>query len=118
MRDSVIMRYSADLRKRVLDFVDEGGSITAASRTFCISRMCIYTWLKSEDPLTSKKPGPRGPYRLNYEALRQHVIDFPDHTQLERASHFGVSKHCIWYALKKMKITRKKSSSDIKNNML
>ncbi len=57
MRDSVIMRYSADLRKRVLDFLDEGGSITAASRTFCISRMCIYTWLKSEDPLTSKKTG-------------------------------------------------------------
>ena len=73
--------------------------------------MCIYKWLVSaEDPLRREKPGPRGPHRLDSQALEQHVADFPDHTQLERAAHFGVSKSCIHYALGKLNITRKKKT--------
>lgn len=102
------MSYSSDLRKSVLDFLNKGGSKAAASRTYGVSRSSIYNWLAAEDPLTSKKPGPRGPYRLDSEAFKQHVADFPDATQIERAAHFGVSKHCIWYALGKLNITRKK----------
>ena len=102
------MRYSTDLRKRVLDFVNNGGSKAEASRTYSVSRTCIYNWLDAEDPLSCKKPGPRGPHRLDYNALKQHVADFPDHTQIERAVHFGVSKNCILYALGKLNITRKK----------
>ena len=102
------MSYSLDLRKRVLDFLSEGGSKAEASRTYKVSRMCIYKWLAAEDPLRREKPGPRGPHRLDYQALEQHVAHFPDHTQLERAAHFGVSKSCIHYVLGKLNITRKK----------
>ena len=102
------MSYSLDLRKRVLDFLSGGGSKAEASRTYKVSRACIYKWLATEDPLRREKPGPRGPHRLDYTALKQHVADFPDHTQLERATHFGVSKSCINYALGKLNITRKK----------
>ena len=103
------MSYSLDLRKRVLDFLSNGGSKSEASHIYKVSRMCIYKWLVSaEDPLRREKPGPRGPHRLDYTALGQHVADFPDHTQLERAAHFGVSKSCIHYALGKLNITRKK----------
>lgn len=110
------MRYSSDLRKRVLDFVDDIGNISEASRRFGVSRTCIYDWLNAEDPFRSKKPGPQGPRDLDYDALRQHVADFPDATQTERATHFSVSKHCIWYSLKKLNITRKKSGKPIKNS--
>ena len=89
------MRYSIDLRKRLLNFVNNDGSIAEASRRFCVSRTCIYKWLNAEAPLTCKKPGSRGPRSIDYDALRQHVADFPDATQLERATHFGVSKHRI-----------------------
>ena len=102
------MSYSLDLRKRVLDFLSDGGSKAEASRTYKVSRTCIYKWLAAEDPLRCEKPGPRGPHRLDYTALKQHVADFPDHTQLERAADFGVSKSCINYALGKLNITRKK----------
>ena len=102
------MRYSSDLHKRVLDFVSTGGSKAEASRTYSVSRTCIYNWLDAEDPLSCKKPGPRGPHRLDYTALKQHVADFPDHTQFERVAHFEVSKNCILYALGKLNITRKK----------
>lgn len=110
------MSYSTDLRKRVLDFVSSEGSIAEASRRFGISRTCIYKWLNAEDPFNCKKPGPRGPRSIDYDALKAHVADFPDATQNERATHFGVSKHCIWYALKKLNITRKKNGGRTKNN--
>ena len=112
------MSYSSDLRKCVLDFVNTGGSKAEASRQFGVSRGIIYEWLNAEAPLTSQKPGPRGPRCLDYQALRQHVSDFPDATQNERAAHFGVSRQGIWYALKKLNITRKKRRRPTKNSVL
>ena len=111
------MSYSSDFRKCVLDFVQNGGSKAEASRRFGISRGIIYEWLDAQAPLTSKKPGPQGPRNLDYQALKQHVADFPDATQQERAAHFGVSRHGIWYALKKLNITRKKRRRPTKNSV-
>ena len=38
---------------------------------------------------------------INEDALRKHVAAFPDLTQNERAAHFGVSRSCIGYGLRK-----------------
>ena len=111
------MSYSIDLRKRVLDFIANGGSKASAERTFGISRRTIYNWLAAEDPFSYEKPGPRGPRSIDYEALRQHVVNFPDNTLAERAKHFGVSEHGIFYALKKLNITRKKRRPPTRNNV-
>ena len=104
----MIMAYSTDLRKRVLDFVNTGGSKAEAERTFCVSRRTIYNWLETPDPLACEKPGPKGPRNIDYDVLRQHVADAPDATLAERAEHFGVSKGCISYAFRHLNITRKK----------
>ncbi len=102
------MAYSTDGRKRVLDFIHKGGRKAAAEHTFGISRRTIYNWLAAEDPFASEKPGPKSPRLMDYEALRQHVADFPDSTLAERARHFGVSTNSIFYVLSKLGITRKK----------
>ena len=107
----MIMAYSTDLRKRVLDFITNGGSKAAAERTFRVSRRTIYNWLEAEDPFAYEKPGPKAPRHIDYAALRQHVADFPDSTLAERAEHFGVSPHGIFYALSKLNITRKKNTN-------
>ena len=104
------MRYSIDLRKRVLEFIAKGGSKAEASRRFKVSRTAIYKWLAAEDPFTYEKPGPRKPRLIDYEMLRKHVAEFPDATLAERAGLFGVSKEGIHYALGKSGITRKKKS--------
>jgi len=114
----MLMAYSTDLRKCVLDFIAKGGSKVAAERTFGISRRTIYNWLAAEDPLTAEKPGPKGPRSIDYEALQHHVADFPDKTLAERAEHFGVSINGIFYALAKLNITRKKRRQPIKNSVL
>ena len=111
------MAYSTDLRKRVLDFINAGGSKVAAERRFSVSRRTIYNWLEAEDPFTYQKPGPKGPRSIDSEALREHVAEFPDHTLTERAQYFGVSQHGISYALSKLNITRKKKRTPLKNSV-
>ena len=105
------MRHSIDLRKRVLQFIEEGGSKTQAARMFKVSRASIYTWLNMEDVSAFQRPGPRNPRKLELEALSAPVEDYPDKTQAERAAHFGVSSRCICYHLGKLKISRKKNDS-------
>ena len=104
------MRYSRDLRKRVLTFIDAGGSKVEASKRFGVARASIYKWLNASDPLAYERPGPRGPRCLDLDALKSHVGDHPDQTLSERARHFGVSTFCIWYSLKRIGCTRKKNS--------
>ena len=110
------MAYSSDLRKCVLQFIEAGGKKTEACQQFSIARSTLYTWLNAEDPLVCKKPGPRGPRTLDLHALEKHVADFPDETQAERATHFGVSEFCIYYGLKTLGITRKKKHSGIRSD--
>ena len=61
MLEFMIMAYSTDLRKRVLDFINNGGSKAAAERTFCVSRRTIYNWLEAEDPSPAKTGPQRSP---------------------------------------------------------
>ena len=101
--DISIMRYSPDLRKRVLDFIQAGGSKTEAA--FNVGRTTIYKWLNAPDPFAYQRPGPR----IDYDALKQHIADFPDQTLKERAVHFGVSTFCIGYSLKRLGYAKKKT---------
>jgi transposase len=104
------MRCSQDLRKRVLAFVQGGGSKAEAARRFQVGRASVYRWTKGRAGLTSRRPGPTGPRRLDWAALRAHVQQQPDATQQERAHHFGVSRHCIWYGLQRLQVSWKKNS--------
>ena len=118
------MRCSSDLRKRGIDFVRGGGSKAEAARRFQVSRASVYHWVTAPDGLAYQRPGPRGPRRLDWAALRAHVQQYPALTQKERAQHFRVSRHCIWYALRQMGVTWKKNAglhraeSEEKENLL
>ena len=39
------MSYSLDFRQKVINFVENGGTITKAAHTFGIGRASIYRWL-------------------------------------------------------------------------
>ena len=43
------MAYSLDLRKRIVDYVENGGGITKAAALFKVGRATIYRWLGRED---------------------------------------------------------------------
>jgi transposase len=104
------MAHSSDLRKRVLEFIANGGSKAEASRRFSVGRAAIYRWLNTPDPLKCGKPGPRKPRLLDPVALTEHVKAHPDQTLAERARHFGVSESCVAYGLQRLGYTRKKNT--------
>ena len=49
------------------------------------------------------------PKRAQKIARGGDVAEPPDRTQKERARKFRVSRHCVWYALTRMKLGRKKT---------
>ena len=101
------MAYSLDLRKRVVGFVEEGGSKAEAARRFRVSEWCVQDWCRRPN-LGPKRHGTRR-RKLERQALRQHVAQYPEATLKERAQHFGVQINAIWVALKHLKITCKKN---------
>jgi transposase len=103
------MRSSNDLRKRVMEFCKKGGTQTEAAQRFQVSRKSIYNWLHSKTPYTSKVPGPRKAHKLDWEGLRRYAEKNDDAFLKEMAEAFKVGTTAVWYALKKMKISRKKN---------
>jgi transposase len=103
------MRRSNDLRKRVIEFCNKGGTQTAAAERFGVSRKSIYTWLSSKAPYISKAPGPKKAHKLDWEALRRYAEKNDDAFLKEIAEEFKVGTTAVWYALRKMKISRKKN---------
>ena len=103
------MTYSVDLRKRVVGFVNEGGSKAGASRRFEVSLWCVDDWCKRGD-LAPKSHSLRH-RKIDKEALRRHVQQYPDALLRERAELFEVRINAVWSMMRKMKLTYKKSDA-------
>lgn len=104
------MPYSLDLRKRVVDYVEKGGSVTKATKIYQVGRATIYRWLGRENlAATIVEHRQR---KLDWKALEKDVEENPDArlVDIDRAQKFGVHPSAICYALKKIKITRKKKN--------
>ena len=101
------MSYSIDFRRRVIARVQSGNSKSEVCRMFGISRSTLHSWQNRTD-LSPRHNGLRN-RKLNRKDFEQHVIDYPDALQRERAAHFKVSASSIRHALKRMGATRKKN---------
>jgi transposase len=102
------MTYSVDLRERVVEFVNEGGAKIEAARRFSVSEGSVHNWLNRENLAPTKVK--RRHRKLDWKALEKNVQERPDVKLQDRAEHFGVHKSAIWYALKQMNMTRKKTA--------
>jgi len=115
------MSYHIDLRERVVKFVVEyGNSRQLASETFQVHYNTVKIWVKTwkeKGNLSPKPIPPKQPYKLDWCALRQQVLENPDRFQYEHAESFGVSQSAISKALSKMGITVKKKPFATKNKM-
>lgn len=105
---------SIDLRKRVIAFVQGGGSKLAAAEQYNVSRNSVYRWLalleKTGDLAVEKgkKPGPKG---IDEAELRAYIAAHPEAYCREIAVEFGVWPQAISRACKRFGITRKKKRS-------
>ena len=96
--------YSLDLRQKVINFVENGGTITEAAHIIA----SIYRWL-SRPKLEATKVKRRR-RKLDWKELEKDVKQNLESKLADRAKKFGVNTTAIFYALKRMKITRKKNN--------
>ena len=105
--------YSLDLRKLVVEFVEDGHSQAEAARQFKLHPMTVSRWIKLKKTTGSLKvvAVPRSPHKLPLDALEEYVKEHPDEFLREIASHFGCGKDAVARALKKLGFTRKKTKN-------
>lgn len=105
------MRYSHDIRTRVIDFVDNGGSKVEAAQRFQVGLRSVFYWLKQGRDYISEKPGPRSSFKLDRKKLVRLVEDNPDMMLKELSKELGVSINAVFHSLKVMGYSRKKNGT-------
>lgn len=111
--------YSVDLRERVLNYLEMNPDKKAASHLFQVGIATIHRWV-ARKKLTGNVQPLRRKYaykKIDDEKLIEYVQTHPDHFLSEIAKHFGLTLQAIFYALKRLKITRKKRRHSIKREM-
>src|SRR5262249_2721170 len=111
--------YSLDLRKRIAAAVDHGeGSLRQIARTFRVSLSFLVRLLQRRRDAGTLAPKPHGGGPTpalgpdDLERLGELIGKQPDATleQLKRQGRFRCSLKTLWYALRRLKLTRKKKT--------
>ena len=104
------MAYSLDLRERVISFLENNDDKKLASALFGVDRSTIYRWIKHKKERGTLQPLKRdyAYKKIDYDLLKKHAESHPDQFLFEIAEKFSVTLQAIFYAFKKLKITRKK----------
>ncbi|WP_445315889.1 IS630 transposase-related protein [Microcoleus vaginatus] len=93
------MAYSLDYRQKVVNHVENGGSITKAAAIFKVGRATIYRWLSREDLRpTQVKHRQR---KLDWEALKKDVEKNPLIKISRKSKNFFCQTECHLLCLKK-----------------
>ena len=110
--------YSKDYRKAALEYMEKGHTKEELYETFGIYPSRITAWrklLKETGDLTPQYRETRSS-KIDMKKLEQALERKPDATLEELAKPFGCTESAVYYALKRLKITVKKNSLDMKNN--
>jgi len=105
------MRYSSDIRTRVIDFVENGGSKAEAARRFQVGVRSVFYWLKQGRDHRPSRPGPRTSFKLDRDKLIKLVEANPDMMLKELSKELGVSINAVFHSLKVLGYTRKKNGT-------
>ena len=110
--EKMVKAYSIDLRDRVLKYLESNNDKKLATSLFSIGISTIYRWIKLKKETGSCQAKKRKfAYKyIDDEKLRKYVDEHPDDFLWEIAQHFSVTRQGIFYALRRLKITRKKNN--------
>lgn len=102
----------------MIAFIEQGGKKLHAASLFDVSRPTIDRWVqlkKETGSLEGETLAPRSWRKLCPKALLEYVSEHPDGFLRDYAARFNVSETGIWRALKRLKITRKKTDRIFRN---
>ena len=111
------MSYSEDYRKRVIEYRNEGHTLKETGEVFDIAASTICRWNKrlKEEGTLKKRAGRRPFKKIDPDKLIAYIQANPDAYLREMAFEFNCCKSAMSKALKRLKITRKKRRSIIRN---
>ena len=99
-----------DFRRRAVAFKNEGHTLEQLENAFKIPAQTYYQWKRNLENGYYDRPVVRERKRkIDKEKLKQAVEQNPDAYLRELAEKFNCAVSAVFYALKKLKITRKKS---------
>jgi transposase len=102
------MAYSLDFRQRVFAYKEKHQlTFEQTSKHFDINIATLFRWKKRLEPCVTRN---RPAIKVNMDALKKEIEDFPDDYQWERAKRLNVTQPSIHYALKRLKISVKKNA--------
>lgn len=106
------MTYSIDFRRKVLLIKErEHLSFEATAQRFGVGKKSVFRWSKQ---LEAQPRRDKPATKIDMEALKRDVEQYPDAYQYERAERLSVSQRGIGYALKRLGISWKKKPSRIR----
>jgi transposase len=105
--------YSLDLRIRVIENLAEG-NITqlAVAAIFKVSLRTVKRWVKLHNKTGSidpKVPISTKPRKVDYKEAKKFIEENPDKTLKEIGERFKVTDKAVWYIVRKLGITYKKT---------
>jgi transposase len=104
------MAYSLDYKKRAVAYKQEGHTFKQLREAFNIPSQTYYDWKEKLESGYFDAPIKRERKRkIDKAALQQAVVEKPDAFLKEYAEQFHCTETAIFYALKALNITRKKS---------
>ena len=102
------MASSLDFRQRVFAYKEKHQlTFEQTSKHFDINIATLFRWKKRLEPCVTRN---RPAIKVNMDALKKEIEDFPDDYQWERAKRLNVTQPSIHYALKRLKISVKKNA--------
>ena len=109
----MVKPYSLDLRIRVIGNLIEG-NITqlAAADIFKVSLRTVKRWVKLHKKTGSIKPKiaiSTKPRKVDYKKVKKFIEKNPDKTLKEIGERFKVTDKAVWYIVKQLGITYKKT---------
>ena len=103
------MTYSLDFRKKAFSIkAKEGLTFKETAERFGVGVASLVRWTNKLEPQKNRnKPATK----INMQALKQDILDYPDAYQSERAERLGVSQMGICHALRRIGVHYKKNTS-------
>jgi predicted DNA-binding protein YlxM (UPF0122 family) len=102
------MAYSVDFKKCAVRFFQNDHTFEEAHEVFGMSKSTLYAWIKEAEAGFPEKPKRTFEKKIKKAALIQALEEKPDSELSELAEPFNCSKQAVFYALKRLGITRKK----------
>jgi len=105
------MAYDRKYREKVLNYIAKGHTIQEAHEVFEVGTTTIKEWkkLQRETGKLEKRELNRKPTKICHDRLEAYITEHPDSYLRELAAEFNCANSTMFYALRRLKMTRKKN---------